>query len=274
MTPETMLLQAQVSFEADFITPDSNLGSSFCGLMLDRYMQENSIVLNSHDQPVILSEELMTPEAPAGNAWVVSEDSDISDNLGGGYRIRTCPMHWLIGGPTAMMNLTGFIRDTGITDETCRFRIIYHINGLRDISPMKFLFLFNEPEHIGWWSKFGPFMRKSHREHMAAVLHTNLFWHQEPNKWLQEAHKHLNYGDGYTFDLHRLMDDQLVVNLIQGPHYEHRASLIGNCMRDLGEAIKLTVSDDNEEFHVRAQRFWHEHTEKRHPEAMYRPPRD
>lgn len=271
-TTESMLLHAQISFEADFITPDSRLGDAFVAHMLERFIADEGTVHHSKDRPTVLNSTAFEPVEPMENQWVVSEDSDINDDWGQGLRIQTGWMHWLLGGPVAMMNLTAFIRANGITDETCRFRMSYQFPGLSGLSRFKFLFLLNELEQIRPWEKFGVFLRKSHIEHMAACIHTNLYW-QDGERWFIQAHRDIENNHKYAVDFSSLRDDILHIDIVQGPHYEHRTNIIASLMHDIGDAIRFSFSEPNHPVFVdRAREFWTKHAQRADPQARFKEP--
>lgn len=269
-TPELVLLQAQVAYEADFITPDSDLGSGFMAHMLERFLQDDVASLYSNDTPTVSSSDVFNPVEPDEKHWVVSEDSDINDDFGSGIRLRTGNMHWLLGGPVAMVNIMKFIRENGITDGSCRFRITYSIKGLRNLPPIKFLFLLDELKQIEPWEKFGAYQRKSHMEHMAACIRTNLYW-QDKQRWFNEATHTIECGPQYAIDFSDLPSDRLHIDIVQGPHYEHRTNYIVELMTSTGEALRdsfafTTTHTD------RASSFWDRYAQDINKDAMLFPP--
>ncbi len=264
------LLNMKLSIEADFITPDSKHGPTLVAHLLDLFLGGSSIP--ARHIPAVVPMDAFSIVHPDEKHWIVSEDSDINDEWGSGIRLQTGPMHWMVDAPNVVTNITRFIRDHGITDETCRFRLTYYDDVFTHFPKVKFLFLLNEHDQILNWQKYGPFMRKSHMEYMAADIHTNLYW-QDVGQWYRGVHHVVESDPTYAVDFSRLNAGALSIDIIQGPHYEHRDNAIGNLMSDIGEAIRVSFDADPVLSDERAVAFWDKHASMRNPMATVRPPK-
>ncbi len=275
MTTKLPMLDATVAFRVDFIHL-STLGAKFVCSMLERYLQESELS-SLFTERTVRESTLLAPVVPTADRWIITEDSDIDDAWGRGLQIQTHQMPWATESPIALVQLMRFVRDNGVTDESCRMTFNITMPGLSDINCLELLFLMNEQENIARWSRMGKYMAKSHMEQLAAELHTNLFWHGDIANWLGNAHKSMSYDRGYTANLGKLsiQTDMLDFSFVQGPHYEHQENELFHTLWECLFACRDAVTGRSESrmtFMSEAHDFWKTHTDQKHPAARFRDP--
>jgi len=274
MTTEIPMLAATVAFRVDFIHL-STLGANFVASMMERYLQESELS-SLFTERTIRESTLLAPITPTKSRWIITEDSDINDKWGRGLQIETHQMPWATESPIALVQLMRFVRDNGVTDESCRMTFSVMMPGLSDINRLELLFLMKEQRNIALWSRMGRYTVKSHMEQLAAELHTNLYWHSDIANWLANAHKEISCYRGYTVDFGRLDSDEILdFSLVQGPHYEHQEnellSTLWECLFACRDAV-TGRSETRMTFMSEAHDFWKRHTDQKHPGARFRDP--
>ncbi len=275
MTTKFPMLDATVALRADFIRL-SKCGLHFTAKMLEDHLNRTDGIRPHLKWPFIkvIQSNLLAPQTPTETQWVVTEDSDINDGWGEGFQIQTSPMTWDIQAPIALVQIMEFIRNTGVTDESCRLSFVFDMPGLQDINPLELLFLMKEEENIEMWSRLGRFTAKSHLEHLAATLHTNLYWHRSFDYWLENVSKAMSYDRGFTVNLGKWMGTGSVeFSIVQGPHYEHQEAEIIHTLHDCTRACRdaiMTRTESREEFLDVARTFWFLHIGQKNPNARFR----
>lgn len=277
MTTEFPMLDATVALRADFIRL-SKCGHYFTAKMLEEHLNRTDGIRPHLDWPFIkvVHSDLLSPQTPTETQWVVTEDSDINDNWGEGLQIHTPPMSWAIEAPIALIQIMEFIRSNGVTDNSCRLSFIFDMPGLQNINPLELLFLMKEEENIKLWSRLGRFTAKSHLEHLAAELHTNLYWHRSFDYWMENASKGMSYDRGFTVNLGKWMGHgSLEFSIVQGPHYEHQQAEIIHTLQDCTRACRdaiMTSTESREAFLNTARTFWLLHLGQKSNNAQFRVP--
>jgi len=169
-----------------------------------------------------------------------------------------------------------FVRENGVTDESCRMTFTISMPGLKDINCLELLFLMKEQKNIATWSRMGKYGVKSHTEQLAAELHTNLYWHGNIANWLTNAHKRMSYDRGYTIDFGQLnRDGVLKFSIVQGPHYEHQENDVLQTLWECLGACRDAVTgrpDARMMFVNEAQDFWKAQIAKKHAAARFLDP--
>jgi hypothetical protein len=276
MTTEFPMLDATVALRADFIRL-SKCGLHFTAKMLEDHLNDPDGIRTHLKWPVInaiIQSNLLAPQTPTETQWVVTEDSDINDKWGEGLQIQTSPMSWDIQAPIALVQLMEFIRDNGVTDNSCRLSFVIDMPGLQDINPLELLFLIHEEENIKMWSRMARFTVKSHLEHLAAELHTNLYWHRSFDFWVENVSKGMSYDRGFTVNLGTWMGlGSVEFNIVQGPHYEHQVPEIIHTLQDCTRACRdavMTRTESREAFINTARAFWFLHIGNKDNNARFR----
>jgi hypothetical protein len=212
--------------------------------------------------------------APTDDRWVITEDADINDAWGRGFQIQTHQASWATESPVNLIQLMQFVRENGVTDESCRMTFSIDMPELKNINRLELVFLMEEKKNIDLWSRMGRYAVKSHMEQLAAELHTNLYWHSDITNWMGNAHKEMSYDRGYTVNLGGLdRDGILEFSLVQGPHYEHQTNEILHTLQDCLFACRDAVTGRSESrmaFINEAHDFWKTHTNQKHPGARFR----
>ena len=219
-----------------------------------------------------------SPRTPTSTlAEYIEIKDDFNDQWGKGIQIRTGPLHFVLEYPVMMVALLEFIREWGVTDATCRWRMVYDkIEQRHDINPLELLILLDEEKQMDIWGRYGGFKRRSHVEHMRAELRTNRYWHDNFQVWFFNPWRHLAMDRGYSVDFLGFKETgRLAFDIVQGHHYEHRQNEMGLLAIDINDAIRQSVTHSaREDTMVMASAFYTQNTRQKHAEARWKPPMD
>lgn len=209
------------------------------------------------------------------DTWYLCHDSSIDDTYGSGIEIVSPPMS------SAEMfrhvrRVFTYIRKYGVTDKTCGFHFTVSGENIEAINPLKLLFLMDEDRIVDYWSRGNNKYAAPHMPILESAVHTNLFYHDGFERFLQYAGHELIYKKNSTVNLEKWQKEEMLeFRIIGGPHYEHRTDKVFNTITECLVALDACINGKQDElFLQRARAFYDKHMELINPNAKFRDPRN
>lgn len=242
-----------VGFEAEFIHMNGDVHEA--SSRFQSFTGEEATFLTLFDQD------------PCYDRWYICEDSTINEVIGHGVELISPPLH-LLQFTHELNTVLRFIRENGITDESCGLHFSVSMPGITEIDPLKLVFAVDEDKICRIFDRNNTEYAVKQRDFLGTNLRMNKFYHESDYAtFRQHAEADLLYHKRATINLMTLPKRGYIeFRLLGGPHYEHRADLVFEAITECVSAVQdVLLGTRDEELEANIKNFWRKHVNNPHP---------